>query len=54
MFKKMVSFVGKTTSEIVVAFKHGYNSVDHLDVIASIQGTKDDVQKTYDTATQEG
>ena len=34
MFKRLVSKLGKTTHEISIAFMHGYNSADRLEVVA--------------------
>ena len=39
MLKKLIASLGKTTAEISIAFKYGYNSVESTDVIAKIQNT---------------
>lgn len=36
MFKRLISKLGKTTHEISIAFMHGYNSADNLEVVAKI------------------
>lgn len=36
MFKRLVSKIGKTTHELSIAFMHGYNSADRLEVVAKI------------------
>jgi hypothetical protein len=40
MFTKLISKVGKFTGEIVIAFNHGYESADTLEVHAKIHDVK--------------
>ena len=40
MFKKLVSKAGKLVKTTSVAFMHGYNSVDTLEVVASIHSVE--------------
>ena len=44
MFKKMISSIGKQTSEIVVAFQYGWHSVDVDSVVQKIEGKSTPVE----------
>ena len=45
MFKKIISSIGKQTSEIVVAFQYGWKSVDVDSVVQKIEGKSTPVEE---------
>jgi len=49
MFKRLISKLGKTTHEISIAFMHGYNSADRLEVVAKINYVDPEVVKASET-----